>query len=381
MRLLLSLFIGVVWALSASAATLLPNGEQTFVDANGRPYAAGAVYFYIPNTTTPKTTYKDSGNSVLNTNPVILDGAGRAIIYGNGVYRQILKDISGNTIWDQLTADTSSAQISYAGTSTGTANSIIITGTNFSFVNGQIIGFKASSTNTTATTITIDANAPISILKDTISGPVNLAAGDVTVGNNVELVYDTTLGAFHMIAYPALSQSGGIVSGNLNMNGNSIINLAAPANAGDAVNKAYSDTFLLKSGGTLTGDVNVGNHVLSNLASPPTNNLDAVPKNYVDGRIVSARASMLNCSAPAVTNGYNVASFVRTGTGLYTVNFSTGLAGTGYQVLMTGGTAAGDIPVVFSVGTQNTGSFTIRVYNNSAALTDCINMSFAAFGG
>lgn len=99
--LLLCLLLAVGPALAQ--ASLVPNGEQTFVDQNGAPYAAGKVYFYIPNTLTPKTTWSNSTETTPNSNPVVLDSAGRAVIYGSGVYRQVLKDLFGNTIWDQLT--------------------------------------------------------------------------------------------------------------------------------------------------------------------------------------------------------------------------------------------------------------------------------------
>jgi hypothetical protein len=93
-----------------ATATLLPNGEQQFVDGNGQPYSAGSVCFYIPNTLTAKQTWANAAQSVANVSPCLtLDAAGRAIIYGSGVYRQILKDQYGNTIWDQLTQDTSGA--------------------------------------------------------------------------------------------------------------------------------------------------------------------------------------------------------------------------------------------------------------------------------
>jgi hypothetical protein len=87
------------------SATLLPNAEQQFVDANGKPLAGGSVYFYIPNTSTFKNTWQDSAQTILNTNPVILDGAGRAIIWGNGTYRQVVYDQFNNLIWDQITQD------------------------------------------------------------------------------------------------------------------------------------------------------------------------------------------------------------------------------------------------------------------------------------
>ena len=84
-------------------ATQLGPGKIQFTDGNGKPYAGGSVYFYIPATTTLKNTWQDAAQTVLNTNPVILDGDGRAIIFGSGAYRQQLYDANSNLVWDQLT--------------------------------------------------------------------------------------------------------------------------------------------------------------------------------------------------------------------------------------------------------------------------------------
>ncbi len=84
-------------------ASILPKGVTQFCDANGVPYASGSIYFYVPNTLTFKDTYQDIGQLVLNPNPVVLDAAGRAVIWGNGAYRQRLFDSLGNLIWDQET--------------------------------------------------------------------------------------------------------------------------------------------------------------------------------------------------------------------------------------------------------------------------------------
>ena len=99
------LFCGQSLAQDNSAA-LLPNAKQTFVNQNGQPYNGGKVYFYIPGTDTLKSTWQDADKNVVNTNPVILDAAGRAIIYGDGEYRQVLRDRNNNLIWDQLTSST-----------------------------------------------------------------------------------------------------------------------------------------------------------------------------------------------------------------------------------------------------------------------------------
>jgi len=80
---------------------LLPLWD--YVDANGLPYAGGTVATFVPGTTTPADTWTDETESALNPNPVVLDSAGRAAIYGSGEYRVILRDADGNLIFDRNT--------------------------------------------------------------------------------------------------------------------------------------------------------------------------------------------------------------------------------------------------------------------------------------
>ncbi len=92
----------MLFFVSKVSAGQLPNGQQQFVDANGAPLVAGFVYMYVPGTTTSKLTYVDPFLTTPNANPILLDGAGRATIWGSGQYRQILTDLNGVTIWDQV---------------------------------------------------------------------------------------------------------------------------------------------------------------------------------------------------------------------------------------------------------------------------------------
>lgn len=96
--------IGQVHLAYAADQSLIPPGKTTFLDSNGKPLSSGKVYFYVPSTTTPKTTYKDFDGSIPNTQPVTLDAAGRALIWGTGQYRQIVKDKNDNLIWDVETS-------------------------------------------------------------------------------------------------------------------------------------------------------------------------------------------------------------------------------------------------------------------------------------
>jgi hypothetical protein len=80
---------------------ILQPAEFQAIDADGHPMAGGTLATYVPGTSTPKSTWKDEGLSALNTNPVVLDSSGRAILWGDGLYRTVLRDAAGNLIWDQ----------------------------------------------------------------------------------------------------------------------------------------------------------------------------------------------------------------------------------------------------------------------------------------
>lgn len=92
----------------ATDATLLPNAIQYFMDANGKPLSNGKVFMYTPSTTTAKTTWTTADKTVPQANPILLGISGKpsSPIYGDGSYRQLVKDQFNNTIWDFNTAST-----------------------------------------------------------------------------------------------------------------------------------------------------------------------------------------------------------------------------------------------------------------------------------
>jgi len=100
----------------AQTAAILPPAKTTFFDSNGKPLTSGTVDFYIPGTTTRKTTWQDAAKTIPNTNPVVLDAAGRAIILGDGSYREVVKDRVNNLIWDQVTSSIGSGGSGGGGT-------------------------------------------------------------------------------------------------------------------------------------------------------------------------------------------------------------------------------------------------------------------------
>lgn len=80
-------------------ATLFPNGKQYYALPTGIPNVGGKVYTYIAGTSTPLATYSDAAGTIPNTNPVVLDARGEALIFWNGNYKVVLKDLNDNLIW------------------------------------------------------------------------------------------------------------------------------------------------------------------------------------------------------------------------------------------------------------------------------------------
>ena len=199
----------------AQSAVLLPNGKQQFLDSNGAPLAGGTVNFYVaPNTTTPKSTWKDSSRSVLNTNPVVLDSSGEAVIYGVGAYRQLVKDVFGNTIWDAQTSGLGGD--TYGGVSTGSANVQVLAATDFAARDGQQVSFVAGFTNTGSTTVNAGFGA-VTVYKQLPTGPAVLSGGEIVAGNNVTLAYDSVNVRFYLLNLPSnfTAKSGAMYNGSI----------------------------------------------------------------------------------------------------------------------------------------------------------------------
>jgi hypothetical protein len=72
-------------------------------DINGRPLVGGRLYTYINGTTTPQATYQDAAGGAANTNPVILNALGEAVVFlTEGVtYTFELRDADDVLMWTQ----------------------------------------------------------------------------------------------------------------------------------------------------------------------------------------------------------------------------------------------------------------------------------------
>lgn len=83
--------------------TIMPTPVFTGFDNSGAIVASGLLYTYAAGTTTNLATYSNVGLTSANANPVVLDSAGRAVVYlGPYSYKFVLKDSTGaTTYWTQ----------------------------------------------------------------------------------------------------------------------------------------------------------------------------------------------------------------------------------------------------------------------------------------
>jgi hypothetical protein len=167
-----------------------------FLDANGAPLTGGLLYTYASGTTTPVTTYTTRAGTANNTNPIVLDAAGRtpAEIWLDGgvLYKFVLESSTFVQIgsYDSIPAindiSTLNNLITVAGTNTLTG---LATPPLVGYATGSQYSFIVQNTNTSAVTIDIDTLGVKSITK---FGTTPLIAGDLTAGAIALIEYDGT---------------------------------------------------------------------------------------------------------------------------------------------------------------------------------------------
>lgn len=82
---------------------LAPSPVFQMRDKTGEPARAGKLFTYVAGTDTPKATYMDPGLTMPNTNPVVMNMAGTALIYwaDDELYRIVAEQADGQEIYDQ----------------------------------------------------------------------------------------------------------------------------------------------------------------------------------------------------------------------------------------------------------------------------------------
>lgn len=276
--------------------------------------AGGSVAFYQPNTQTLKSTWFNADQAAIhqNTNPVTLDANGCAIIYGIGSYRQVLKDSLGNTVWDQITTDTSANNSTFwAGLAAGTPNAITVTDPGFNGTDGSIIQFIPVSSNTGPATLNPSGFGAISIVKDTTTGAVALSGGEIVANspsNVINVVYSASQANFHILnlVSPTAAQSPQTICGALGLK---------IANDGTTPNTKITitaDQITMVANGQTISRLNVS--LSLNLTVNGANGLDTGSYNVaneilnlyvIDNGSAAASLASLSATAPTMPSGYS----------------------------------------------------------------------------
>ena len=150
--------------MAVNLSPLAGAGSQ-FFDDSGNPLTDGRLYSYSAGTTTPATTYTSNTGLTANSNPIVLDSAGRPPseiwLTNFNAYKFILQNSTFVQIWsmDNISAIRSGGTQSYQ---TATASQTVFTGLSYTtgnnsmqvFVNGlkKVITLQYIETNSTTIT-------------------------------------------------------------------------------------------------------------------------------------------------------------------------------------------------------------------------------------
>lgn len=371
-------------------ATILPLAKTQFLDGNGTPLASGSVYMYIPETSTLKTTWQDAAEQIQNTNPIILDASGEAIIYGSGEYRQVVYAANGDLIWDALTQDiTSTLQamgIVYCGTSTGSANAQILSPNPAITVlqPGQLLAFTAGFTNTNTMTIQTSAIPPVQLYYGgSVAQQNSVQAGGYTLvdwdGVHYQLANPVTpsypANTFVANATNSTNFPTGIVLANGQLAGRGASgNITAITPDGVTVN-IFGTTLSAAITYATKSDMQVATSTDTIVNPAQVQNHPGVAKAWC----------AFTGSTGSILESYNIDSIVRNGAGDYTANFLTDFSTANYAPIIQagGGSASGTAVAGIKEGTTPTvGGFEFTVFENTATptLVDMGIVTFAVFG-
>jgi hypothetical protein len=221
------------------------GAAQQFFTNSGVPLAGGLLYTYSAGTTTPLATYTTAAGTTANSNPIVLNSAGRldseVWLTSTLTYKFVLKDSGGVTIatYDDIPGIGSVSGLT-SGTSILSGNgsggfSNVTIGSNLSFVGGTLSATTGGSGAGTVTSVALTAPTAF-----TVTG------SPVTTTGTLALTYSGT---------PVPVSSGGTGTSTLTANsvvlgnGTSAVQLVAPGTAGNV---------LVSDGATWTSGPNAG---------------------------------------------------------------------------------------------------------------------------
>lgn len=166
----------------------------------------------------------------------------------------------------------------------------------------QFAGIVAT-TNTTATTLRVNALAALNCYKDTVTGPAALSGGELISGNAFTAVYDAALnsgaGGWHI--YTSTAFAGGTITGNVVLSPGSLSVFGSVASLGGA-----TLTSMLLTGNSLSVVAPYGSFTNASIASlsgsvSSLTGANTAPHFVAQGASVAASLTSVLLSGPSLT--------------------------------------------------------------------------------
>lgn len=210
--LLLSI-TALVPSASYGQGTVAPSPVFQGWDGNGHPLVSGKLCSYVAGTTTPASTYTTSALNVANSNPVILNSAGRAVIFlrPGQSYKFALYTAGSDTTCNTGTLQWSVDNVSALPTSNVTVD---VTGTaGESIASGQIVYLSDGSGGKNASQwYTADADFIYASTTPTVGVAVSAIASGATGSIRLEGLSDNLTGLTPGVDYYVSATAGGLTS-------------------------------------------------------------------------------------------------------------------------------------------------------------------------
>lgn len=265
----------------AISLSLYAGAGAQFFDNNGVPLNGGLIYTYDAGTTTPATTFTDSSGATNNTNPIVLDSAGRTPaqiwLTAGASYKFILQTSTGVTIKTDDNIYASYELTKEVGVTVGQGGNQITT--------NVAVGNTALDSNTTGTNNTA---VGYDAMTATTDGIQNSAFGAGALDANTGGDYNTALGYNALTTATTANYNTGVGyralnaalsgSGNTGVGSDALLlatgsnNTALGYQAGNALTTGSNNTVIGYdadvSSATVSNEVTLGNSSVTSFRIP-----------------------------------------------------------------------------------------------------------------
>jgi hypothetical protein len=302
--------------MSVSLSPYAGAGAQ-FFDNNGNPLAGGLIYTYAAGTTTPAATYTTYTGGTANTNPIVLDSAGRTPaqiwLTSGSSYKFVLQTALGVTIKTDDNIFASFELAKEVGIAVGLGAGSVAT--------NIAVGDTALDSNTTGSNNTA---AGYNALTSNTDGIQNTAYGSQALDANTGGDYNVAVGYDALSAATTVNYNTGVGYRALN---------ATVTGAGNTA--VGSDALLLTTGANNTAVGYAAGNSLTTGSNNTVIGYDADASSAtVSNEVTIGNSSVTSLRAPGLTLTVGL-KWINNGTQTVAALVAAGTAGAGARAVVT----------------------------------------------